>query len=287
MISANNFSPPRVSGKLPTVSSIGISTWDPVWAMQDHRNQTHELVFIVSGQVTLHLGNRTYHGTAESLLLIPTQHLHRDEFRLDSVFRALLIQFNWPDLANVFTGITNNHLARLPLADKQVAREMVLDLYRTFQTDRPLGQELTNACLYRLLLFLAGAVRGSRLTSSGRQRTLADEHHRRIIAEAKTFIRQNLHQPITLTDLADHLKISPYHLSHVFSRESGFTLSSYVIRMRMEEATRLLTDPGKTVAEVAYASGFEDPNYFGKVFRRYFNKSPGDYRTTALSRKRV
>ncbi len=266
---------------------MGVSTWDPVWAIREHQNQNHELVHIVDGRVILHLGNRTFPAVSGDVLLVPARHLHRDEFPLESHFEALLVHFAWPDLEDAFAGISNNDLVHLPLADKHAAREMALELYRTFRADPPLVRELTDAGLYRLLLFLLSSARRARSAGHGQPPALrGEEHRRRIIAEVKGYIRQNLNKPITLTDLAEHLKISSYHLSHVFSQESGFTLSSYVIRLRLEEAARLLAEPVTTVAEAAHASGFEDPNYFGKVFRRFYGQSPGSFHAACLKKRR-
>ena len=67
-------------------------------------------------------------------------------------------------------------------------------------------------------------------------------------------------------------------LAHIFSKESGFTLSSFLTQVRMQKAAELLSDPAAQVAEVAYAVGYEDANYFSKAFRRHFGYSPTRYR---------
>ena len=103
-----------------------------------------------------------------------------------------------------------------------------------------------------------------------------------MIKNAKEYIRGNLGKPIMLADIAAHLGISACHLSHVFSAESGFTLSSYLVNARMKVAAKLLADPARRISEAAYAAGFEDPNYFSKAFHRHFGCSPEKYRGRIL-----
>jgi AraC-like DNA-binding protein len=137
---------------------------------------------------------------------------------------------------------------------------------------------MTRACLYRLLLLIRSAVMERHLPDQTTERAAAKERHRQLIQNAKEFIQANMNKSITLSDIAGHLGISACHLSHLFSEESGFTLSSFLTNSRMETAAQLLTNPKMRVSEAAYAVGFEDPNYFCKVFRRHYGCSPGRYR---------
>ena len=81
-----------------------------------------------------------------------------------------------------------------------------------------------------------------------------------------------------MAGIAEHLDISAWHLSHLFSEESGFTLSSYLTQLRMQTASDLLKNTKARVSEVANAVGYEDPNYFSKVFRKQVGCSPGRFR---------
>ena len=59
--------------------------------------------------------------------------------------------------------------------------------------------------------------------------------------------------------------------------------AEFVLRKRLQRATKLLTKTADlSVKEVAIMSGFEDPNYFAKVFRRFFGASPTEFRTTGM-----
>ncbi len=101
--------------------------------------------------------------------------------------------------------------------------------------------------------------------------------------QIRSYIEANLRDPqLTPGTIAAKLGISPRYLRLLFSREEE-TISRYVTRRRLEEATRDLTAPtwcGSTVTDIAYHWGFSDPAQFARVFRERFGMSPRRYRQT-------
>lgn len=75
-----------------------------------------------------------------------------------------------------------------------------------------------------------------------------------------------------------HLQVSPFYLSRVFSQESDFSLFEYLTEVRINEAKKLLSDGRLLVSEVAQRTGYDNGNYFSKVFRRKVGCSPSKYR---------
>lgn len=96
-------------------------------------------------------------------------------------------------------------------------------------------------------------------------------------------IAANLQHPLPVEKLADVSGLSRAHFSRVFAASEGMPPAEFVLRKRLQSATKLLTKAAHlSVKEVAVMSGFEDPNYFAKVFRRYFGASPTEFRTTGM-----
>ncbi len=61
--------------------------------------------------------------------------------------------------------------------------------------------------------------------------------------------------------------------------ETGHSAAYFLKKRRMEEAEYLIKNqPQMTISEIAYASGFSDPNYFSTVFSTVFGQSPRVYR---------
>jgi len=269
-------------GSLPEIYSIGVSVWDPIHAQREHVGPCWEVVHIIRGVVKLRMKGASFRGTSGDTLLIPSQTPHCDEFPIGAAFEVLHIMFTWKDAPALFQPQVNSDLVRLPPTDKQAVRELAFDTYDCFKRQRLMWREMTRACLYRLLLLMWSAARELRLPMPKSDVAAARQRRRVMINNAKVYILGNLGKPIMLPDIAAHLGISACHLSHVFSAESEFTLSSYLVNARMKMAAKLLADPARRVSEAAYAVGFEDPNYFSKAFRRHFGCSPEKYRSRIL-----
>jgi two-component system response regulator YesN len=75
-----------------------------------------------------------------------------------------------------------------------------------------------------------------------------------------------------------HLHVSRSYFFEVFKRETGRSFVQYLTDVRMEHAVALLHDPGMKTIAVAYAVGYEEPNYFSHVFKRRFGVTPARYR---------
>lgn len=264
-----------------------MSVWDPIHTFHEHVGPCWEVVHIVRGQVNLHLAGRVFRGRAGDTLLVPSGAPHRDEFPPGTEFEVLHVMFRWRSAQDWLLDGLNMDLVRLPLADKQTIREMAFDMFDCFRRRRPRWEDMTRLGLYRLLVFMRSATEDLRLPRPAGESASARERRRDLIQRVKGYIRENLGRPIALGDIAAHLGISACHLSHLFSQESGFTLSAYLAAERMEAAARLLTDPARRISEIAYAVGYEDPHYFGRSFRRHFGCTPGQHRARLLRARRT
>lgn len=98
------------------------------------------------------------------------------------------------------------------------------------------------------------------------------------VTQAKQYIYMNYAKPISLNQLAKHVLLSPYYLSHAFSEHCGESMSEYLKKVRVTRAQILLRTTNKTVADIAMSVGYLDPNYFTRVFKSFTGKSPQQYR---------
>ena len=78
-------------------------------------------------------------------------------------------------------------------------------------------------------------------------------------------------------DLAAVAELSPYHMIRSFSQTFGMPPHTYLLQVRIAEARRML-EKGKSLAEVAQATGFADQSHLHRYFRRMLGMSPGAYR---------
>ena len=95
---------------------------------------------------------------------------------------------------------------------------------------------------------------------------------------AKRYIKNNLSEKITLSDIAWHLHCSTVTLTEHFKREFGITVMEYVLQKRMQNAQKMLSSKNISIREVSESCGFSSIEYFSKSFRAYFGMSPREWR---------
>jgi AraC-like DNA-binding protein len=100
-------------------------------------------------------------------------------------------------------------------------------------------------------------------------------------AQVKLYIEQHLRDPhLTPSMIASRHKLSTRYLRMVFA-VGGETISAYILRRRLEECARQISDPrwrGHSISEIAYAWGFNSTSHFARTFRMRFKSSPRDHR---------
>ncbi|WP_413990398.1 AraC family transcriptional regulator [Labrys okinawensis] len=102
------------------------------------------------------------------------------------------------------------------------------------------------------------------------------------IGRVTSHIRRHLDQDLEVPALADIAGMSRAHFSRTFRAVAGVAPSEFVMRERMQLATRLLVNGQLSIKAIASTCGFADPNYFAKAFRRTFAISPSEFRTTGM-----
>lgn len=92
------------------------------------------------------------------------------------------------------------------------------------------------------------------------------------------YIYYHLHEKITVELLAEHVKLHPNYLSGLFKKETGQTISRYIMARRMEAAKNMLLDSDISCAEIASTLSFSSQSYFTRQFRTTYGFTPEEYR---------
>lgn len=107
----------------------------------------------------------------------------------------------------------------------------------------------------------------------------------KIIEKTLEIIRNNYSSKINLENLAEEVHVSPSYLSKKFSEELGISISSFLMKYRIEKAKALLVhNPEYNLAILAEEVGFQSQSYFSNAFKKYEGISPSEFRESRLKR---
>ena len=102
------------------------------------------------------------------------------------------------------------------------------------------------------------------------------------IQRVMEYINLHLGDHISNDDLAANASMSISHLSKVFKKETGGTMTEYIALMRCKKAAGLLKKTDLPVQEISNYVGYSDNNYFVKVFKKIYDLTPSEYRKTRI-----
>ena len=90
-------------------------------------------------------------------------------------------------------------------------------------------------------------------------------------------IRQDL-SSVTLSQTAAYFQVSVPYISELIHQITGCNFTALVLKIRMEEAGRLLDESSLSLSEISQLVGYQESSYFMKVFKKYYNSTPTQYR---------
>ena len=110
------------------------------------------------------------------------------------------------------------------------------------------------------------------------ERIRLGKHPSKLVTDVANYIQHHLSDSITAEDIAKDLYLSRPYLSRKFIEEAGVSLTDFILKEKTEEAKRLLRYSDKSLTAISNYLGFSSQSHFSRVFKKYTNQAPGEYR---------
>ncbi|MFZ4400388.1 MAG: AraC family transcriptional regulator [Bacteroidales bacterium] len=114
-----------------------------------------------------------------------------------------------------------------------------------------------------------------------KKETLKDYHER--INKVLIYINNHLGEELDLKRLADVSNFSTFHFHRIMRAHLGEALGSYIVRIRLEIAARLLEFSKEAISDIAWKIGYESPASFSTAFKCRFGVSPQEFRSSTVN----
>ncbi len=244
-------------------------TWGP--AVRDH----YLIHYVAGGRGRLFAEGKSYEAGVGDVFLITPERLVSYTADENDPWEYLWVGFAGSDAQGLvsLTGLSAEQPV-LHLEDGAQAERLLAAIYEAVGSA---AYQETRMCggLYLFLAFL--------MEKANTPHPEADSA--RVYSElAVRYIEHNYSAPIGVDDIAAHVGVSRSHLYRVFIRHLGLSPNDFLTRFRMGKACLLLHDTLLSIGEVAGSVGFSDPLYFSRVFRRFKDMSPSEYKKSVVDR---
>lgn len=253
-------------------------------SFRKHWHEHLQLYYFVSGKAVIECGRNRFQVSPGNVIIVNSNEMHyleslSDELQFYTIRIAPTFLFsNQVDLLQTkyLAPLALNRIAfqNLIESDSQVLA-CITTMLEEF-TVKENGYELAiKAAIYQLIVLLLRRYVGKILTENEFEERA---HTLRRFEQVFHIIENHYAEKISLQELADSINISPCHFCRTFKQVTGKTTTEYTNGVRLENAARFLEQPNLNITEIALKCGFDNVNYFSRLFHRYYNTSARKFR---------
>jgi AraC-like DNA-binding protein len=236
---------------------------------------SHELIFVKQGELDMWEEDRVFHLEAGQTLHLWPGRQHGSTKPMPLGLKFYWIHFEIEDRNTKEFNVSGDEFApavKVPQVNRISQPERLERLFRAFLDDQETGLLHPYSANLLTTLMLMEVVQ------SHEERPSNTDDVNVVATWAHTYIRMNYDRPITTSLIAERLGYNADYLGRIYRKVYGCTLTEAIHNRRVSVACDYLMDSNMTIEQIAQKCGFSDPDYFRRVFRRYMQVSPGDYR---------
>jgi AraC-like DNA-binding protein/mannose-6-phosphate isomerase-like protein (cupin superfamily) len=238
------------------------------------KETTYEVIagdlFVVDSTTKHHFTNNGKLQIINILFQPEIIHSEMDELRtIEGLYEFLVIE-PW------FRSESNFHYKlRLDSANKGVIESLINQMQSELALRR-YGYKSSARALF--VMFLVAVGRAYSGTFNSQQESVDISGKKEAVQKALSHIEQNYSSITSLSAISDNIFLSPNYFCNLFKETTGLSPWDYLIRVRLEEAKKLLSGSNRKISDIASTVGFSSDSYFGKVFRAHTGSTPHQYR---------
>lgn len=268
---------------IPSVSSIQTVSVGAIWGQKFHTTATHELIHVLEGDATIQYQGSSFKVSKGDVFVIPARTPHKDIAETQN-YRVTYVFFEWPVKHEaIIKALHPSKILNLPVSFKTHLQLLMGELESEYTNQISHAHEHLGVIVLQLILSLLRYARRKEKQVKDARSIVSKKRQTSLALEVKKHLQEHYASIVTLDNLADLFKTSPFYLSRIYSNEFGVSIFEDLILIRIRSAKKLLGEKNLTIKEVAAAVGFSDSNYFAKVFRKVEGSSPTEYQLKLLS----
>ena len=253
--------------------SVGHFVYTGGYRNQRRSFDSFELFYIENGTVELSNPGKTVTASAGQLVIMdcysPHSYYSRDGWA------CYWLHFDGKVARAFYNRITEAWGTFIfEMADHALAHQKLVNIYELFRLSRPVDEAGISINITMILDSILAAA----------PKIQNDIPVREAVAMSVAYINERFMHPISLTDLAEYVSVSPFYFTRIFRKETGYTPHQYIINTRLANAKFLLRTTEHSVKEVAILTGWGSESTFCSAFRKQAGMTPSEYRRGSLSR---
>ncbi len=220
-----------------------------------HEIRFHELTFLIEGEMTYYVNDEAYHMRSGDVIYLPA-----GSFR----------QRDMGEGKNNYISVNFHSLERIPLKNhtqNAINREvkLLLDYFDLVYANTTIvNKKKMGYILDAIILQISD--------------NIAVNAEASVATQISAYLSRHYTEKLTLEDISREMFFSTAYCESEFRKATGRSIIQYLIDLRISEAKKLLKETSMSCAGIAAVVGFEDANYFSRIFKKRTGHSPLQYR---------
>lgn len=247
-----------------------------------HIHDLYEIYYFINGDVTYYIDGHGYQIGAGDLLLINNKEIHKPVFNSNKTYERMAAHFapwyfsNYSsddfNILSCFEERQSGHYNKISSSKmEEYGIDSLLHSVQNYLKQESKGKEIIIESLFVQILYLLNQAFEKN----------KDYHEDSIIYDKKVskiirFINNNLDKKFSLDMLAQEFYLDKYYLSHLFKKNTGFSLMQYINYKKIMKARELLSK-NYACGEVSEELNFGDYSNFYKSFKKEIGLAPSKY----------
>ena len=226
--------------------------------IERHEIKFNELTFLFSGEMTYYINDVMHVITSGDIIYVPAGSIRQRELgEIPNDYLSINFHSDTPlEFDTILKNCINNEI------------KLLLNYYETAQSSPSTDRQANHRLALETLIM--------QITDN-----MYDNYTSPLSAEIISFITSHYTEKITLNDISQATFYSAAYCENEFKKTTGKSIINYLIDVRVNAAKKLLAESSMSCARIATAVGFEDANYFSRIFKKRTGYSPLKYRDFA------
>lgn len=243
-----------------------------------------ELVLVQNGSGNIAIGDRRFNAKIGDIVICNSGTIHGDWRMFGENFTILSIGLSGLKVRGLDTNqlLPRNARPIIPCeCDFQLIHDSWVSLFNIYEDGRLYADEVGRCIADALIILIVQAVE----RASVRTNSLYNESIEAQGFRIKQFIDKHYMERLTLRVISESVHLSPYHLTNVFRRYTGYPPMQYVSKRRLGKAQELLIYSDRTITDIALHVGYNNISSFNYAFSKVTGVPPTKFRKVYSNRQ--
>lgn len=256
----------------------------PIFA--SHYHEHLQFIYCLNGKALIYCSGHSVPLSAGEVMVVNVNEIHYGEsLSKDLSYYVIMIDLDFI-LSNRVDTCQTQYISPLALNQILFANRLDSDhelngclqrIIYEYGAQRPGFELAVKACIYNAIVLL---LRNHVVKTLSHKKYDKQAANARCFQDVFQYMKENYGQKIDLQELAAVARLSTSQFCRIFKKLTGKSAVDYLNQLRIEKAAVLLRQGESNIKEIAFATGFDDTNYFSRVFKKYKNIPPKEFRNS-------